>query len=219
MIKSPSAIIEKHRTEKICEESLYGGGNKRVDIAVNADTLLLSLYALNVVGTIDVSVYSYGDTKDRNYNIITFPTITDATDTLIIKKAATTLKNVFIDITYSDSGYVEIFGKGLGIGESSVRILGANSGNTSQKTIGSTPTRLIEAGLADRIGLTVRNFDPTQLSTNILYYAFSEAACNSATGFPVFPNDVSSIDVGAGVDVWAVSPDGDVDVRVLEGGS
>ena len=182
---------------------------------IEADSVLVSLFASTVDAELDVTVSTYGK-KGEEVDIITFPQLTAASSNLILRKAAATMSNIKITATYTGAATFEVRARGIGTGEASVRILAANEAKASQTDVGTSATLLVPAALNDRAGLVVKNNNFTAGQT--LYVGFALAEATAAVGYPLGPQEALGIDVAAGQEVYAIGTT-TIDVRIMEASS
>ena len=155
--------------------------------------------------------------QDEYLEVITFPTISAPTTNLLLKKASVAMDNCRVRVTYTNACEFTIHAKGLTIGSTDAKLLGAESGDTTQKDITSGAAQvLIPSALTARAGMMIRNFNTA--GADILYWAFSAAKATSALGFPLDPGGVATMDIDAGVTIYATSGGATIDVRVVEVG-
>lgn len=205
------------KTGLVMSECPTAAGSKTVTFTTDADTILVSLYAESVSGTLDVEVFTVG--KDgQELSVISFPQLSAATSEILLKKAATTLDNIKVVATYSDAAKFDIRAKGLGVGELNARLLGASDGRTSQTDIPDTgATLIVPAAFTDRAGMVLKNFNAIGGAT--LYIGFTAAEATVAAGYPIVAGESLGIDMAAGVAIYGISSSGDTDVRILEASS
>lgn len=207
-------IIHAGTQDRVISESPSSAGTTSREGSVQTDSLMATLWVDSVTsGTLDVSVYTLTD-AGKEVLLFSFPTITSPTGNLLLKKAGVTMQRFRVVATYTGSCSYEVYVRAIeGIGESSVRQLGAANLSTSSATVTTVPGILIASSLSDRNGLTVRNF----AGGGILYVSESSSKL-TADAWPVSPGEVWSLDVAAGVTIYAVSSSGSIDVRIAESG-
>lgn len=187
-------------------------GSRSVEIGVDADTVIVSLYVTSVSGDLDLAVETVGG--EGATEVISFPTVSAPTADLVIRKAAAIMDRIRITATFSDAVEYEVRVRGVGTGEASVRILGANDATASQTDISTSATLVVPAALTDRAGLIVKNNN----STGILYVGFTAAEATTGNGYPIGPQESLGMDISAGQEVYAIASAGTIDVRLLEAG-
>lgn len=195
----------------VMDLSPSAGGSHTETFAIDADTLLISLFAVSVSGTLDVSVETFTD-DNKSVEIIQFPQLNSATSNLLLRRAAVSMQNVRITATYSAAAEFEIRARGLATGETSVRILGANTGRAAQIDIDTTSQVLVPSALTDRTGIVIKNNN----SSGILYLGYSASEATVADGYPVGPGESIGMDVSAGAEIYARASTGTIDVRLME---
>lgn len=120
-----------------------------------------------------------------------------------------------VTASYSGICEYEVYVRAIGqAGESNVRLVGAANLETSAEVVTTTPSILIPAALVDRNGLIILNFT----GSGVLYISESMAKL-PAQAWPITPGGSWSLDVGAGVTIYAVASSGVLDVRLAESGT
>lgn len=186
------------------------------EFSLDADSILVSLFATSVAGTLDVSVSTFTE-EGKEVNVITFPQVTTTSTSLVIRKAAAVMSNIRVTATAAGGAATfEVRARGIGTGEASVRILAANEAKASQTDVSTSATLLIPAALNDRAGLVIKNNNAT--AGNILYIGFTLAEATTGNGYPLGPLEALGIDVSAGQEVYAIGST-TIDVRILEASS
>jgi len=204
------------KTSIIFDGALTGTGETCIDFVLDsADSILVSLYVRSVsAGTVSATLYT--KTLDgEEVAIISFPDITAPTTDLLLKKAAVGLSNMKLCISHTGDAEVSVYGKGIAIGEASVRLLGASEIKTSQVDIGNTASVLVPSALTDRAGMVIKNYS----LVDTLFVAESLAKAISGTAYPMGPGEAMGVDVAAGVELYGISGGGTIDVRILEANS
>lgn len=186
-------------------------GSQSVEIGVDADTVIVSLFVSSVSGDLDITVDTVGG--QGTVQVISFPTVSAPTANLLIRKAAAIMDRIRVNATYSDAVDFEVRVRGVGTGEASVRILGSNEAVAKQSDI-STVDVLVGAALTDRSGLIVKNNN----ATGILFVGFTAAEATTGNGYPIGPGESLGMDIAAGQEVYGVASSGTIDVRILEAG-
>lgn len=181
-------------------------------IHIDSDSALFALYvdALDTGATLTVEVFTYID-EGKEVSILKFPTITGPTANLLLKKIATTMPRIRIEITWTGLASFQLRCRGLAAGESTARILGPAKGKASQQTVGVATQLLIPASSQDRISLIILNNN----AVGTLYLGFTAAEATSSIGYPIGPGGQLGIDLEAGAEIYAVGSV-PIDVRILE---
>lgn len=194
--------------------STGGAGSQTVQASIESDSVLVSLYADVVSGTLDVTVYTLTE-EGKETDIITFPTLSAPTGELVIKKAAVTMSRIKVVATYTGDSTFEVRARGIGIGETSVKVAGAEEAKASQKDIVTgSPQILIASSLTDRGGMVIKNYT----GGTVLYVGFSPGETTLSAGYPIGSFESLGLDVASGVTVYALADTGTIDVRLLESG-
>lgn len=208
-------LIHPGTQERFLAEVTTGAGTSEREGSIQSDSLLATLWVNSISsGTLSVVVYTETEPgKDRD--IITFPTVSAPSSELLMRKAGVSLQKFRVVVTYTGVCDYEIYIRATeGIGESSNKILGADSWKVSSTTVTTTPGILIPASLEDRNGLVIKNWSPT----GSVFIAETLAKATTAIGYPLAPKDALALDVAAGVSVYAVADAGSVDIRIAESG-
>lgn len=194
-------------------------GTQTAVVTTEADTILISLFAGSVSGTLDVNVYNVvGPAQTggavRRALAFSFPQLTATTADLLLRRGAVTTEQVEIEVVYSGPCEFEIWARAIYAGSTDTKILGAASLRVSQVTVTTTPVILIPASLNDRSGIVIKNWS----TTTDLFVGESAAKATSAVGYPLAARDGLAIDLAAGQAIWGVAGSGTVDVRLGESG-
>lgn len=204
------------KTLQVANSTQTSGGVEIRKFAVESDTVLISVWAAAVSGTVDVKVYTQaGDDDAQATEVINFPTILAPTTELLLKKAAVVMQYVRVEITYTGACTYTIKAKALSTGETSVRLLGQNAATAYATSIGTSATLLIPASITDRVGIALHNTS----TIDLVYIGFTPAECTSVNAWEVSPGEKLGLDVASGVDVYARSAAGTIKIKILEAGS
>jgi hypothetical protein len=198
------------KTETIISRTAIIAGTITEYFHIESDSVLVSVFADVVSGTLDVSVYTLTE-EGKEIGIITFPQLSAPTSELLLKKAAAAMSRIKVVATYSGATTFEVRARSIGAGESTVKILGASSGQTSAGTVTVTPSVLIAASLGDRTGLIIKNYSPSAT----IFLGYTLAAANPTTGYPLGPGESLGMDISSGVALYAVASAGTVDIRIM----
>lgn len=204
---------------RIFVQSPSAAGVQTATVTTEADTILISLYAASVTGTLDVKVYNIVGPaqtggQPRRSLAFAFPTLSATTTDLLLRRAAVTTEQVEIEVTYDSACSFELWARAVYGGTTDARILGAASLRVSQVTVGTTPVILIPASLTDRSGIVIKNWS----TSADLYVGESAAKADISVGYPLAARDGLAVDLAAGQAVWGVASTGTVDVRLGESG-
>lgn len=201
------------KTETIINKVATVAGSVTEYFHIESDSVLMSLFADVVSGTLTVSVYTLTE-EGKEVGIVNFPVLAAPTSELLLKKAAAAMSRIKVVATYSGATTFEVRARSIGAGEASVKILGPANGEASKTSITNTATAVIPASTVDRTGMILKNWS----QSGILYLGFTQAEANPTTGYPITPGESLGMDVAAGVVIWAVSDSGTIDVRIMEAG-
>lgn len=199
----------------IIEEAVTSAGVTEQTIVIDADTVLISVQATQVTGSLVIEAFTE-TAEGQSVSVLTFPTITAPTTELLLREPTTSqvMQRLRIRATYTGACTFKIRARGLGRGQSNIRIQGNDSWRASQIDVGTSPTLVIPAGLTDRQGLVVRNWS----STITIYVGASAAEATVANGYPIDAKAALGLDLQAGAAVYAVADSGTADIRLLEAG-
>lgn len=206
-------LIHPGTQERILAETTLGSGTTSKEGSIQSDSLIATLWVDSIAsGELTVSVFTLTDTG-KELELFSFPVLTVGSINLLLKKAGVSLQRFRVQATYTGICQYEVYIRAIeGAGESSVRILGSSSFRVEQVDLSTTPVALISASLEDRQGVIIKNWS---LTTN-MYIAETSAKATVAGGYPVAPRDNVTVDVQAGVAIWAVAESGTIDVRIGE---
>lgn len=199
------------KTETILNEASSGAGSQTVEFTVESDSILISLFADVVSGSLTVSVYTMTD-SGKEVGVINFPVLSAPTSELLLKKAAAVMSRVRVVATYTGATVFEVRARGINAGETSVKILGASGGNVGPVSITATASLVFPISLTDRNGLIIKHNSPS----GILYLGFSLAQATAVDGYPLYPYESLGIDLGGGATLYAMASTGTIDVRTME---
>lgn len=208
--------LPQGKTVRISSEVFTSAQTKSYTLSTDADAVLLSLYVDTVAGDLDVSVYTQ-TAEGKDLLIASFPTVSSPTANLLLKKGSTIINQIKIVAVSTAAASFELYARGVGTGESSVRILGPSSARASQSTVPAVATIVIPASLTDRSGLVIKNNNPVGGAT--MYIGFTALEASIISGYPVSAGESLGMDLASGVTVYGISSVGSTDVRLLEAGS
>ncbi len=181
IVTKPRASLEPGREIRVFSEAVVGPGIRSESFSISSDSVLVSLFVKSIdSGTLIVTVFTVG-TDGQELSVIQFPVITAPSIDLLLKKAATTLTKLRIDVTYTGDCEFEIRAKGLSGGISSVKIENAASITASQTNVTTTPSVLIPSSLVDRAGLIIMNYS----LSSVMYIGGTLAEADTAIGYPI----------------------------------
>lgn len=208
-------LITRGTQERILRESPTQAGSISREGSINSDSLLATLWVDAVTsGTLSVSVYTLTD-NGKEVLLFSFPSISAGTTDLLLKKSGVSMQRFRIQATYTGECSYEIYVRAIeGAGESNVKIIGSASLYTSSSPVTSTPAVLIPAALTDRNGMTIKNY-----SGGSTLFVSEDITKLPLDAWPITSGEVWSMDVGAGVTIYAVSASNPLDVRIAESGT
>lgn len=201
------------------DESVAGTADVSFD--VQSDSLLTTLFAEVLVGTLFVQVFALtqggpaDSTPAHEVPLYSFPVLSAPTANLLIQKAAATTSRVRVKAIWTGACKFEVQARAINGGTSETSVVSANEVSVEQKLINAGPAQvLIPASLIDNIGFQMRNWSANGA---IVYVAETQAKATPALGWPCAPGDVLSISVRGGQTWYASSNINGADIRILEG--
>lgn len=212
-----SPLKDGNQTRVFASTQASAGSETSQVLALQSDTVLVTLWADSVVGTLDVAVYTL-DGKDTGHRVLVaaFPQLTAATaaDGLLLRRAAITMDLIQIVATFSAACAYEVHARGIQTGSTDARIIGSSSIKTTKVPVTTSAGAVLPVALTDRNDVVFKNWS----TSGNVYLASSLAGATTASGFPLAPKDALGMTITAGTTVYAVSDSGTVDLRVMEAG-
>ncbi len=212
-VKMWPGSLPQGKEKLLIDKAPTAAGTDIAEIGIDADTVIISLFVSSLSGDLDIVVDTLAGSGD--ITVINFPTISAPTTNLFIKKAAAIMDKIRVTATYTDAVDYEVYVRGVGTGEASVRILGSNDAEASQTDIGTSATIIIPAALTDRSGLIIKNND----SSANLFIGYTALEATLANGYPIGPGESIGIDIASGQELFGIASAGTIDVRIMEAGS
>lgn len=208
-------ILHPGTQERLITETTTGLGVTSREGSIQSDSLLATLWVNSVSsGNLSVAVYTMTD-NGKEVLLFTFPTLTAPTVNLLLKKSGISMQRFRVVATYSGICDYEVYIRAVeGAGESSARILGSDSLRTTSAAVTTSPALLIPASLTDRNGLVIKNWSN---AGNL--FVSEDSGKLPADAYPLGPKDALALDVAAGVEIYAVSDLGTLDIRIAESGA
>ena len=199
---------------RILQEVTLAAGVTSRDGSIQSDALLVSLWVSSISsGTLSVKVYTLTD-DGREVELISFPTVSSPTTSLLLKKSGVSLQRFRVEATYTGVCEYEVYVRAIeSSGESSVRLLGSAQLETEAATVTTAAGVLIPAALEDRNGISILNY--TGAGTLFLSEDITKLP---ARAWPVPPGGGWSLDIASGVTIYAVSSSGSLNVRIVQSG-
>lgn len=205
-------ILKLQETQIVLNESPAGASTIEECFIVKASGVLLSLYVQELTGTLDVNVYTLTRAGEEKL-IDTFPQISSPTTELVLRKQIEVHDQLRVEVITSGAAKYDIRAKGVEAASASVQILGADSWQVTNESVGAK-VLLIASDLEDRNGLMIRNANFN--GTEILRVAESEAKLDSGVYASLLPGEALQPDLRAGSEVWAESSAGSIRVEITE---
>jgi hypothetical protein len=207
-------LIETGTQVRLVNETTNGPGSTSIEGSIKSDSLVATLWVDSLAsGSLDVSVYTLTD-EGKEVLLFSFPSITGPSTLLLLRKSGVSLQRFRVVATYTDVCSYEIYIRATeGSGESSVRILGSAALETDSIEVTTTPDVLVPSALVDRSGLSLLNY-----SGGGILYISEDITKLPARAWPVQAGGGWSLDIAAGVTIYAVSSAGTLDVRIAQSG-
>lgn len=203
--------IKLGKSLRLCNIDSDSAGSDVIEFQIDSDSVLVSLFVGSTSGSVNVSVDTYAG--EHATEVIAFPEITGPLTEILLRKSAVAMSNLRLKVDYTGPSVIEVYVKGIGAGETSVKIIGSNKARASQIDITDTPTKVVATSLDDRQGLMFRNLGP-----ETIYVGFTIAETTVDNGYPVLSGEAFQSDIQAGSDIYAVTASGVADVRIVESG-
>lgn len=195
-------------------ESPNAAGSLSRIFTLDSDTFQTSLFVSSISGSLTITLSTItGEGKEKE--VITYSPVTSPSTQLDLKRAATAMGVIKATAVFTGACSFELRAKGLSNGQMSATIQSATTAKASQITVNTTPIILLPAALVDRKGVIIKN---NGNGTHILYLGFSGAQASTGTGYPIGKGEALALDVAPGAVLWAVSGNGEIDVRIIEAG-
>lgn len=202
------------KTILVMGESPNAAGSLSRIFTLDSDTFQTSLFVSSISGSLTITLSTItGEGKEKE--VITYSPVTSPSTQLDLKRAATAMGVIKATAVFTGACSFELRAKGLSNGQMSATIQSATTAKASQITVNTTPIILLPAALVDRKGVIIKN---NGNGTHILYLGFSGAQASTGTGYPIGKGEALALDVAPGAVLWAVSGNGEIDVRIIEAG-
>lgn len=186
-----------------------------------ADAVLLTLFVNSTDGDVDVRLFNItqGGPADpkaaQESQVLSFPTVSAPTTTLLIQVAPVTTSRVRLKVTTTAAADFEIQARAINGGASNTRVISSSSIRTDQKVVNTGPAQeIISPTLTDQIGFMIRNWSSNGAN---IYWSTDPLKAVPSLGWPLSPGDVSSISVRGGQAIYASSDIDGADLRLVEG--
>lgn len=213
-IKKLSTPLDLGKELQVVNTSVGGAFTETYEFSIDAESVLISLFVSSTAGDVDVNVTTEGSDGSA-VNVISFPTISAATPGILLRKSASVLRKIRVNIVTTDSATFEIRARGVSSAASSVLIEGSSTFSVSQTDVSTTAGVLVSASLQDRRGILIRN---NSAGAQILYIADTLAKATTAEGYPIPNGGNITIDLQAGAEIYSVADSGLIDVRIVQVG-
>lgn len=207
-------LINTGTQERLLAEVTTSAGSTIREGSIKSDALLVTLFTNSVTsGTLSVSVRTLTDTG-KEVDVINFPTLSAPTTDLLLKKSGVSMQRFKVIATYTGSCDYEIYVRAIeGAGESSVRVIGAANLETDAIVVTTSPSILIPAALEDRSGISILNY-----AGGGTLFVTEDSGKLTARSWPIPSGGGWSLDVAAGVVIYAQTDSGVLDVRLAQSG-
>lgn len=213
--------IEHTSQVSVLRRDVATSGSADVDFIVQSDSILTTLFAEVLSGTLDVSVYAItvggpaDTTPPHEVLLYSFPQISAPSTDLLIQTAAACTSRVRVKANWTGAAKFDVQARAINGGTSKTQVITANEVQVNQLVVNSGPAQIIiPPALVDNIGFQMRNWSSNGAT---VYVAEQQAKATPTLGWPCGPGDVLSISVKGG-QTWYASSDIDgADLRILEG--
>lgn len=208
-------LIHPGTQERLVSETTAAAGSTSREGSIQSDSLIATVWVNSVTsGNLSISFYTLTD-NGKELLLFSFPVLSSGSVDLLLKKAGISMQRFRMVATYTGVCSYEVYVRAVeGAGESSVKIVGADTLETSQITVPTAATLLIPVSLVDRNGLIIKNWN----TSGSLYIADSALEATVAEGYPIAAGEALSIDIAGGVEVYGIASAGTIDVRILQAG-
>jgi len=209
-------MLRQGLQELLIKEAPTSAGVTVREFALESDSVLVVVWVSAISGSMDIEVSGIvSNNSSRQTSLITFPTITAPTDSLLQRRSGIMPARGKVTITYSGACDYEIFVRGVAAGSSDTRVLGSSTLRITKRLIGDAVSVLIPASLDERNAIAIKNWS----TAGTIYVAETMAKAHPDFGWPIGPKDALGVDVQAGVALYAVSDGPDCDIRIAESGA
>lgn len=215
-IKRLATPIDLGKELQVVKTSVAAASTEIYEFSMDAEAVLISLYVGSTSGDVDVSVFTEGATGNQT-EVITFPTVSATTAEMLLRKSASILRKVRVQVTTTDAASFEVRARGVSAGAASVQIAGASSIQVTRTAVTTSPSILITSTLLDRQGILIENISDLTAPIGTLYIAETLAKATTSAGHPIRPGGNFSVDVKAGGELYAVATD-NIAVSIIESG-
>lgn len=197
----------------VIQETTIGAGTTSKTGIIQSDALIATLWASTISGTLTVTLYTLTDTG-REVELFSFPVVSAPSTTLLLRKSGVSMQQFRVKAVYTGVCSYEIYVRAVNTaGESSVRVIGDDTMSTSAATCTTTPAVLLAATLTDRNSLVLKNWNDDGI-----VYISEDISKLPDDAWPLSPGEALTIDVRAGVTLYAQASAGTLDVRIIEAG-
>lgn len=208
-------ILNPGVQDRVISETTLGSGVTSVEGSILTDALLATVWVGSISsGSLTLSVYTLTD-AGKEVLLFSFPVLTAPSIDLLLKKSGVSMQRFRVKATYTGICSYEVYVRALvSSGESSVKIIGSNALVTDVITVTTTPSVLVASALQDRNGLSLLSYS----GTGTLFIS-EDITKLPARAWPIAAGGGWSLDVQAGVTLYAVSSAGNIEVRIAQSGA
>lgn len=201
------SILGNGMQVRLLQESPVSAGVSEKQIAIQTDTVLLTLFASEIENTLAVTAYAVAEAGQET-ELFSFPVLSAGTSELLLKRAAISTSNVVVRALYSGGCKYTVHARGVQGGISDTKLRGAEILVTSQVIVGTTATLLVPASMEDRVSIAVKNWSS---DTDVF---IGESEDNML--YPLAGRDSITIGLSAGQELWGYASANSADVRIAE---
>lgn len=195
-------------------------GSADAIVVVQSDSILVTLFATTVGGTVDVEVYAITQggpgTSDPAHEalLFAFPQLSAPSGSLLLQTAAATTARVRVKATWTGAAKFDVNARAINGGSSNTRVVAATTAVTDAMSVNTgTPQILIPPSLVDGIGFLVKNWS----SNGALIYISEDPTKIPSQAWVLTPGETFDISVKGGQTWFAASSIDGANLRIVRG--
>jgi hypothetical protein len=189
-------------------------------VTVQSDSILVTLYATTVGGTVDVDVYAITQGGPGNSDaahealLFSFPQLSAPSGQLLLQTAAATTARVRVKATWTGAAHFDVNARAINGGASNTRVIAASTAVTDSKTVNTgAPQILIPPSLVGGIGFLVKNWS----SNGALIYVSEDPSKIPNQAWVLTPGETFDISVKSGQTWYTASTVDGANLRIVRG--
>jgi len=214
--------LQKGVQQSLIRRDAMVSGSADVQFETLSDSLLVTLFAEVLTGTLDVSIWAItvggpaDSTPAQEIKLFSFPTISAPSTDLLIQTAAAVTQRLRIKATWIGAAKFDVQARAIDGGTSKSQVITAGALVMDKVTINAgAPQILIPFSLTESVGFLVKNWSSNGA---VVYVAETTAKATPSLGFPIAPGDTFDVSVKAGQAYYASSSINGADLRIIKGG-